>query len=177
MQDSNEMKEYIRPSYFYLFASAGILLIGIMGAFAAKSIGVFIFLGVIAVLNSISTITGLSHFNEIIRQATENGSIDQIVREFQSATPFADGALRLGSRHVFGKRSGNILEYGDITKVYQYIHKTNFAEDRRELRVETKDSKVISLCKLSLRGKSDETLMVILRVMLSHNPAIKIGYK
>ena len=177
MTGLDELKKYLKPSYLYLYASAGFMLIGLFGAAASGNVLILLFLGGVAVLNSLSTIKEINNLSETIKRFTDNGSIERIIEEFKQARSFAGGNLRLGHTHIFGKKSAAILEYKDIAKAYQYIHKTNFAEDRRELRVETQDGKVFSLCKLELRGKADTSVMTILKEMLSQNPGIKIGYK
>lgn len=175
MTGLDEMKKYIRPSYVSLYIGAALLLLGIF--FATKTNpAVFLLFAMIAVISNLFPISEIIKFNKTMQQLTENGTIERIAEEFQQAKEYADGNLKLGSAHIYGKRSGTVLEYKDIAKAYQYIHKTNFAEDRRELRVATQDGKTISLCKLALRGKADEALMTIIQVMLSHNPGIKIGY-
>ena len=117
-------------------------------------------------------------FYKSYKQLNENGSIERIVEEFQRAKEYAHGRLRLGTYHVYGKKSGAVLEYKDIAKAYQYIHEfKSIFEDTRQLRVYTQDRKTYTLCNLALRGKDDEILKEIIQVLLSHNPEIKIGYR
>ncbi len=177
MTGVEELKKYLKPSYLYLYSSAVFMLLGIVGVIGTKSVFVFLFLGGIEVLHSWSTIMLIINLKEQIQHSTENGTIGQIVEEFQNARSYTDTSVRLGPAHVFGEKSGIILEYKDIAKVYQYIHKTYFSEDRRQLRVETKDGRLIILCKLAIRGQADESVKAIVKEMLSHNPGIKIGYK
>ena len=177
MTGLDELKKFIRPSYFYLYTSAVFLFIGLFFGIATKQIVMLLIFGGIAVLNSITTISAIRGYNDLFRRYTDDGSIDRIVKEFQSAQPFAEGRLRMGPYHIFGQKSGTILEYRDIAKVYQYIRKTNFAEDRRELRVVTAGGKTVTLCRLLTGGKSDKTVTEALAVMLAQNPGIRIGYR
>ena len=114
---------------------------------------------------------------QYFEQVQSNGTASQIVADFVNARSFFDDRLKLGERYVFGKRSGRILSYYDLQNVYQYIHKTNFVEDRRALRVNTNSNETVDICKMKLRGKSDDELMIVVMEMLKKNNRITVGYK
>ena len=176
-ENTNLMKEYLRPSVFYLCAGIGFLLLGLYVGLKTGEIAVLLIFGVIGVLNSITTIKALSRYNSQIQSLSTQGKLGEVASEFKTADQYCKSNLRMGENHIFGRKSGRIVGYQDISRVFQYVHKTNFAEDKRELRIITKDNEVISLCKLELRGASDSELNVVISRMTRNNPSIQIGYK
>lgn len=179
MTGADELKKYIKPSSSIIFLGAGLLAVAIWCGFNTTFpyLIAFIILGLLGGFLAYTGITSIRDVDRMIQMYTENGTIDQIVDEFQNARSFAKGNLCLGETYVFGKKKGKILSYEDITRVYQYVHKTNFIEDNRELRVDTRGNGTVSLCGLSLRGKSDDELKEIVTMMYLHNQQIRIGYK
>ena len=177
MNGLDELKKYLGPSHISFYIGTFLIVFWILASIGVKDFKIMWPLLFFAVLISYDDVLDFIRLNKTIQKYTENGMIDRIVEEFLQAESYADGNLRLGHTHIFGKRSAAVLEYKDIKKVYQYIHRRNFVESRRALHVETMDGKVISLCRLALSGKSDEALKLILIVLLSHNPGIKLGYR
>ena len=103
------------------------------------------------------------------------GALQGLLAEFQQSGPVFQDTLRLGQTHLFPKGTGKVLTYGELTQVYQYVHKRNFVEDRRELRA-VAGGKEITLAKLPLKGKGDEDLKKVLGFFLMKNPGIHVGY-
>lgn len=103
------------------------------------------------------------------------GAIQGLLAEFQQSAPVFKDTLRLGQTHLFPKGTGKVLTYGELAKVYQYVHKRNFVEDRRELRAVVA-GKEITLANLPLKGKGDEDLKKVLGFFLMKNPGIHVGY-
>ena len=104
-------------------------------------------------------------------------SYPAIEAEFKCAKSMIKDRVRLGENYIFTKHSGKLLKYSEISKVYQYIHKTNFAEDERALKYINTNGKHRKLCKLDLRGKSDAELQVVVSIIMSKNPNVTIGYR
>ena len=77
---------------------------------------------------------------------------------------------------MFGKGMGTIIKYKDISNIYQYVHKTNLVEDKREIRVEKVSGEEIKLCKIYLNGKSDDELIILMNYILEKNPNVQIVY-
>ncbi len=106
-----------------------------------------------------------------------SGSLPKIEADFDGAVPVLKNKVRLGNSWIFVKGKERLLGYEDITQVYQYIHRTNFIENERALKYVDKKGKHRVLCKLELRGKSDEEVHKIVLFILSKNPNVKIGYR
>ena len=111
------------------------------------------------------------------KKLTNNAEFEKIEEDFGKAVPKRKDSIRLGEKWVFIKSRGKILPYSEIKQVYQYIHKTNFAEDKRALKYVDLKGRHHILCGLELNDKSNPEMMDIMRVLISHNPTIKIGYK
>jgi len=106
----------------------------------------------------------------------ENGQMQWLLQDFSHATSCLNDSLRFGYSCLYAKGQGKLIPYTDIVRVYQYIHKTNFVEDRRELKYINREGKELSLCKLKIRGKSDADVRTIIAMLYAKNPAIQIGY-
>lgn len=86
--------------------------------------------------------------------------------------------LRLGEDYLFPFGRGTILQYSDIVKVYQEIHRTNGVKDRRSIKAELTDEKNITLCNIALfKEPGDQRLTDIVGLLLQKNPGIHIGYR
>lgn len=107
----------------------------------------------------------------------DNATLATLAAELHQAVPMRDDDVRFGATHIFTKHSARVVKYSDITRVYQYIHKTNFVEDQRALKCTDVNKKEIVLCKLELKDKSDEELQKMVAFILQKNPKIKIGYR
>lgn len=110
------------------------------------------------------------------KKLEKDSSFASLVEEFHRAVPMQNDQARFGETHIFTKKSLSIVKYSDITRVYQYIHKTNFVEDQRALKCTDVNKKEIVLCKLKLKDKSDAELQKMVAFILQKNPKIKIGY-
>ena len=116
-------------------------------------------------------------FDELLASLEAQGKLEGILREFGGASQMFKDSMRLGETMIFPKHQGEMIPYGEIAQAYQYIHKTNYVEDSRALRIRLRSGKVKDIAKLRLRGKDDETLKQVLIFMLTKNSSIKIGYK
>ena len=174
--DKKALEKYLRPSYTVLVV--GIIIDVFCVLFLAS--GLFLPALITLILGCVCTWAGWSSFSDLKKQLDEleaSGRLDSVLREFGSGKQFFKDKLRLGPTYILGKRSGKILTHSQVRKVYQYVHKTNFAEDLREMRVETDDGKVTDVCKIPLKGKGDQELVQAIAIMKTMNPGIHIGYK
>lgn len=171
-----EFEKFLRPGYTPL-------VVGVIVAvfFVMFMVSGLVVPGLIALVPAALCLwagwSSISDFKKQMEALETSGRLDGVIREFESGKQFFKGKLRMGSAYILGKRSGRILTHGEVRKVYQHVHRTNFVEDRREMRVETGDGKVISLCQIPLRGKGDQELVQAIAIMKTMNPGIYIGYK
>ena len=89
--------------------------------------------------------------NAQIEELNKNGYLPIAMEEFKNADPLCKGTLRLGDHFVFGKHSGILLEYKDITRVFQYVHNNK----QRELHVITTTGETLILDKLKIRDGNE----------------------
>ena len=135
---------------------------------------IFLVMGILLVWQGIAAYTG---FSKQIRKLEAMHTVPDVYTDFAQSSVMIGDRLRLGKRYLFGKNTGHIFEFGEISRVYQYIHKTNGVEDRRELKVKTTRGKELILCRLPLKGKADEDIMNVAAIIKAVNPAVEIGYK
>ena len=115
-------------------------------------------------------------FSKQIKQMEDDGSLNRALSEFATGMFWFEGNLKLGDTYIFGKKSGICLSYDQITKIYQYVHKTNGVENYRSIKVVTPDANVHELCKIRLRGKADTEVQHVVGVIVSKNPTVHVGY-
>ena len=115
--------------------------------------------------------------SRFFKKLETDASVEQIEADFQKAVPMRKDTIRFGEKWIYLKRKSKLLSYGDITRVYQYIHRTNGFEDERALKYVNTAGKHRRLCKLELRNKSEQELVQIITLILSKNPDVKVGYQ
>ena len=173
------IKKYMdgyRWGYWILTAICAGLFVLLLGFLlfseGAKPIGLFIF-GVLTVLTLIPQWKSKKFYKELEVKT----SLLQLQNDFDKSIPFCDGKLRLGDQWIFCKGQQQVVAYGEIARVFEYVHKSNFVENERRLMYRSSKGKDISLCKLALRGKSDAEVTRVLSLLLQKNPNIQIGYE
>ncbi len=176
----NEKKEFInynKPTTTYIaigFGAFFTLLVVLCGSelSAFTHIGGFI-LGIGLIAGGIYEIV---KFNNMIKSFEENGKMVTILSDFRNGTKAFDGKLIIGQKWLIGNKTGTILQYSDVVRFYQTIHKTNYIEDGRTVTAVTKDGKRVQLCNLKTRGKSSDELDYFFSFISSNYPEIALGY-
>ena len=96
--------------------------------------------------------------------------------DFQKGEKLFGDAVRVWNKYIIGKGTKDIVAYKDIKQIYQYIHKTNYFEDYRSLRVCTDDG-TKDICQLPRNGAGEQTVRQLIMYICTKNPNIKVGYK
>ena len=112
----------------------------------------------------------------IIRRLEEEGELSNVIMDFQKGEKLFRDAVRVGNKYIIGKGTKDIVAYKDIKQIYQYIHKTNYFEDYRSLRVCTDDG-TKDICQLPRNGAGEQTVRQLIMYICTKNPNIKVGYK
>ena len=112
----------------------------------------------------------------IIRRLEEEGELSNVIMDFQKGEKLFGDAVRVGNKYIIGKGTKDIVAYKDIKQIYQYIHKTNYFEDYRSLRVCTDDG-TKDICQLPRNGAGEQTVRQLIMYICTKNPNIKVGYK
>lgn len=112
----------------------------------------------------------------IIRRLEEEGELSNVIMDFQEGEKLFGDAVRVGNKYIIGKGTKDIVAYKDIKQIYQYIHKTNYFEDYRSLRVCTDDG-TKDICQLPRNGAGEQTVRQLIMYICTKNPNIKVGYK
>lgn len=166
--------------FMLLLGIAGVLL----GIFVLPNTGGDAFFMVMALLwlgggcyLVYNALNGGSTTKNWISMMEREGRLQNVLSDFRDAMDCMGGELRLGQRWIYGKGSGIPYEYGNVVRVYQYVHKTNFAEDSRQLHASLKTGGTVTLCDLPVGGAQEQELNRALGIMLHYNPNIQIGYK
>ena len=175
--EKKEFIKYTKPTTTYIaigFGAFFTLLVIICGneLTTFTHIGGFI-LGIGLIVGGIYEIV---KFNNMIKSFEENGKMITILSDFRNGTKAFDGKLIIGQTWLIGNKTGTILQYSDVVRFYQTIHKTNYVEDGRTVTAVTKDGKRVQLCNLKTRGKSSDELDYFFSFISSNYPEIALGY-
>ena len=135
-----------------------------------------LFIAAVAVMILVLSLRSLLDYPQYIQALEQNGQMQWILQDYSQAQRMLNNDLRFGRYYLYAKGQGNVIAYNDIVRVYQYIHRTNFVEDRRELKYVNKNGAELTLCKLKLRGKSDADLRMVIGMLYQRNPALQVGY-
>ncbi len=179
MERTKPLRDYLKTDASIVGCAVPLLVLGVAlmasGEILGIVVGLFLLgMGCMMIWTYYSNVRAL---NQAFQELERRGQLDGVLRDFAESHPVLNGELRLGVNYLYGRRCGHLLSYGQITKLYQYVHRTNFIEDRRELKVSAGLEKELTLCKLARKGKADEELKTVLGFILLKNPTIHIGYK
>ena len=183
VRTEREMLRYVRPPIVLVtLIMLGLGLLWLLNDIR-YAFEIIVFMSLFYVLLGIPQ--AIWYYKKMLTFLVEWAFYDIAVYDFYFAQPFLDDRIRLGKKCIYGRSCCTIMRYTDITKIYQYVHKTNYIEDRRELRVVDGEGKVWKLCvlehhRLFQRQKNellDEELSEVINVMLRKNRWIHVGYK
>ena len=177
MAPEKVFRKYISEGYTSLYLGPILVLLGGVMFLAESVIGYLggLFLIAMGVYMVYCWFRDKKQMDRQMEAWRSTGVLQGLLAEFQQSAPVFKDTLRLGQTHLFPKGTGKVLTYGQLTQVYQYVHKRNFVEDRRELRAVVA-GKEITLANLPLKGKGDEDLKKVLGFFLMKNPGIHVGY-
>lgn len=184
MNDAKKLEYFLKPSMGRMIVSIltifffSAVLIGalILVPFEEYSIsfcaGILLFVGII--IAEAKKIKGyinmIKSVNAEIEELNKNGLFPLVTEEFKNADLFCKGTLRLSDHYVFGKQLGRVLEYRNITRVFQYVYNNR----QREIHVMTTTGETVKLDKLKLRN--DQEAQEIMDRMHMINSQIKIRF-
>lgn len=166
---ADEMKAYIRPGQFYLILGLLLLAFGLWLLPQALGFGILELLGS-AILIWVHTIVQ-STMKKTIRDLERTGLMLEAISDYPTSKPMARNALRLGSRYLYAKGKGLILDYRDIQKLKLEIKP---GKDLQNLFAVCADGvpRLICTMPLSSRAKGDMALLMV--TIRAKNPQILI---
>lgn len=178
----DSLKKYVNPPKIYtaFFNSLWIIslvlavLFLLVGKDTASALVFFVF-GIVLLTVCKIKISECSRTKNTINSLDNQGSLPILLGDFRNGGQAFCDSLRLGERYLIGKNTGTIVSYGEITKIYQHIHKKRLREIIRELKIETADGSVNTLCNLPLNGKADSEVAHVISHILSVNSSIQVG--
>ena len=180
METFDSVKKYLKPSAGHIAVGAFFLILGAATVFGLLREGIaYIVIGAVMLLLggwlAGAAISERLKFKKLCDDIADSSECGEVISEFSEPELSPKEDLKLGSSHIFAKKSGLFLKYEDVLNLYIYIHKTNGIEDRRELRAKTAE-RIVTLVKLKNGGKQDSVAEEIVAFMREKNPAITVGY-
>ena len=170
-------KQYLAPPMWTFYMAAVIaVLVSALALSLGKIQGASLILVAVAFLFAYLAIKDNLKALRRVQEYEQTGKLAEALPDFNAGAAMLDGELHIGQQNLYGKRMGVILPYQDIARMYQYVHKTNFVEDRRALIALTRAGERVTVCKLKTRGKDDSELALVLSLAKAKNPDIQFGY-
>ena len=187
MQDDElkELKKYVYPNKLARFFFGGLTVVLLVLCVY------FMIFGKDAEMLIITIVSGIVMFGLIfayvsqdylfavkkIKVIEKQGNMPVLLYDFKNGGPAFNDCLRVGGRYLIGKKTGTIVSYDEISRIYQYVHQTYFVEDSRMLKVKTTNGKTYSLCQLPLNGQANDEVNHVISYILSVNGNVQVGYK
>ncbi|MGN1020864.1 MAG: DUF6709 family protein [Aristaeellaceae bacterium] len=184
------MKKYLRPRMGNLIPFAGFVLAGLMclhvgiegmmqKGFDVRSLliasaALLLCVGMGALISR-QTVLELKRWKKFMQALQTSTDAEQMLKDFEEGAQLLNDSLRMGERYVAGKRGVIMYRYEEITRVYEYVHKTNGGVDTHELRIVDKEGITRILCKLPMRCSQEDMTRMFLFMKL-RNKQIICGY-
>ena len=181
--DNKELKSYIAGSSGMLLIGLFFAGFGMMGFFVDmdNALGLMLMMFGFAAIFLIIFFVSKSNLSKLIEQYEAQYGADVLSKDFSAAHSLLNDKIRLGDDWLYGRKTGTLVRYEQIKKIYIYIHRTNGAEDRRALKIETADGKARELCLIPTTGfvnkQNHPDVETVIKVLLIKNPNVHIGYK
>ena len=171
-----ELKKYLLPKIGGLILGAAILLLSIIAMTVAASAAGILLIGIVlAALCSWKSIANLIRWNAFLNTLESDADSEVLLNDFENGVRMMEDSLRLGEKYIAGKHGVVMFRYEEITRVYEYIHRTNLAIDNHELRIVDNSGETCSLCQLPPKVEQQDVLNVFL-LMKARNNGIQLGY-
>ncbi len=176
MEERKALRKYINNSSIIMLVLGTLMIpFGIMLLTTEVAIMCLLFFGAGAIMIWLFFSTEKS-INQHLNDLESTGVMPQVLLDFKQGEQHFNGKLRIGQYYLIGKGSGQVLPYQEIVQIYQYVHKTNGAEDSRAIRVKNKKGIEITLCSIPIKNKGIVELQDVIMKIAIRAPGIKIGY-
>ena len=188
-QMGDTLKKYLKPrlnAAFYvglIFACMIVLLTVALGNSDTANKSGLVWLVILAILSVLMALLGGNALKRMLfgqkwKEITQRQDYEQVLRDFEHAKDFDLPSLRLGDDYAYAKGFGELLDYREIERAWEYRHVVNGFDVERELRIIRAGSdRKLLLCKLKKSGRDDGSVRQAILFMLQKNPDLKLGYK
>lgn len=180
MKSYKKLIRYAKPRYYlhrisilFIFAGALMVAVGFQNDWSNFICGILIVL----LLGGGCMTAGIwqhRQFRKKLQSIEQSGRGESLLNDFENAGRAFSGSLILGDEFVIGKRTGNILTYGEIDRIYQFI--PEHQERHRYLNVDTQSSRKLMLCSIPLGSMGDSELNSVIGYVTAKNPNIQVGF-
>lgn len=182
MENRSSLEKYLKPSPKAIVWGVIFIILGIAAGVVQFLFGDVVMLGVVwiafgVIIGSILIAVGALQGNKFKKKMDEfdkNGDLQDILYDFETGKKIFNGSLILGKYFLISKRSGTVVEYSDIDKLYQLV-KGYGARAKRVIQVKTVDKKKVNLCRIPISGsKTNEELGKALGLITAKNRNIQL---
>lgn len=123
-----------------------------------------------------SAIKETRRYRSILTERLTSDGVNTLLDDFEKGGKAFKESIILGQQNIYGKRSGEIIPYGSISRMYQYIEKDALFENDRKLCLELKNGKTVKIGMIPLKGRGNEELRQVFDYICFKNGDIKVGY-
>lgn len=172
--DENAFKKYVTP-YIARNIFAVITVLTIMCLFAAPPVTP-IYAGT-ALCFGIPWLIGRNRVNKRIAFMQENGTYENMLREFTVSKQVLGDKVRYSEKYIFGKGTGRFFDYQEIEWVYRHTVRYVIIPIRSEIMIGDNKGKIAPFCKLKLGNNSGgEEIKTLANLIHSKNPHTLFGF-
>lgn len=175
--DKEALEKYLYPKVSGLVVGSVFLVLGIFGAMIESSIPIFLICALVAAIFSAEPGMCFLKMKQFLKTCESNNTLSEVLQDFNSGKSMLNRHIRLGNKYIIGRGGSVATKYDEIVRVYEYVHKTNFAVDQHALMVETKSDSRRILCRLPLKNVSNNDLLKVYAIIKSKNKSVEIGYR
>lgn len=183
MNRYKELIGFAKPRYALHILGILLLFVGILmsimtflsqeWSYFACGILITLFMGVGCIAAGVS-----AHikFRKKIKLIDEQGMGDILLNDFNNAGRAFSGALVVGDEFLIGKRTGNVLHYSEIVRIYQFIPEQQLIAEKRYIKAETASARNLLLSDIPSDGRGAQELNGVIQYVTAKNPSIQVGF-
>lgn len=120
---------------------------------------------------------GINEMNKRLNELEQQGKLSYLYADFEHGSRAFNDRLRMGENFLIGNKTGTVVTFGEITRIYKYVHSTNGIKDNQIMKIVTVNNTTRDLCNLSTWFSDENEEMQVVQYVLSKNPNVRVGYK
>ncbi len=124
-------------------------------------------------------VTPVAEFKRYLIKLEEDGELEQALEDFTYGTTYQYGNVICGKTFMMYKKSGTLIKYTDLVKVYQRIERSKLVLANKALIGQTKDNKTVILATFtgSSNAEAEVEMADVVKEIRKRNFGIKIGFR
>ena len=174
---SRSLSRYLFPPIDNILKGLLILVAGIAVTILENSLWVMAVFAVLALMEAVSDISKISRFISQIKYIRSGKEYDDILEDYDNSTEYLDGKVKAGTRYIFGKKCGSVIEYSGIRFAHCITRKNYGYANNLFVEIITTDGSRHKLCKLHANDKTAALANSFMKELKARSPEADIVIK